>query len=148
MENVIDRSTEKCSVGVQLDFLIRSLSDIYDLSLNGTVPSRFGISVTANYERTNISLRRSPWVGRRLLCLGQVEIRRYPLHRHWLITLTSSLTDNVNGYALFKPHRCLSPLREKKAKAIFEYEYLNEETLLEYVPFHASLLFSRLMSFP
>ncbi len=48
VENVVDRSTEKYSVGVRLDFLIRSLPDIYDLSLNGTVPSRFDISVTVN----------------------------------------------------------------------------------------------------
>ncbi len=48
MDNIVDRSTAKYSVGAQLDFLVLSLLDIFDLSLDEIKPWRFGISVSVN----------------------------------------------------------------------------------------------------
>ncbi|PBK85809.1 hypothetical protein ARMGADRAFT_1035998 [Armillaria gallica] len=52
VNNIVNRSTAKYSVGAQLDFLVLSLPDIFDLSLDGIKPWRFGISVGECKRRT------------------------------------------------------------------------------------------------
>ncbi len=67
------------------------------------------------------------------------------LHHYWLITLTSSPTDNVNECALFKQHRHLSPYVRESSSNIWNQDR-NEEALLEYVPFHTSLASTEVVS--